>query len=91
MNAKNTSRIRNRQRGSSLFLVAMGLVSFVGMMGIAIDLVALYAGRSEAQRSADAAALAGATVFVTTGCTSLSTGCAAAETLATNQAVTVGQ
>ena len=91
MKAKDTSRRRIRQRGSALFFVAAGLVTFIGLMGIAIDLVALYLGKSEAQRSADAAALAGATVFVTTGCTSLSTGCAAAETLATNQAVNVGQ
>jgi len=91
MSTKSTSGKKKRQRGSTLFFVAAAMVAFVGLMGIAIDLVALYLGRSEAQRSADAAALAGATVFVTTGCTSLSTGCAGAETLATNQAVNVGQ
>src|SRR6185369_16706545 len=57
----------------------------------AIDLVSLYLGKSEAQRAADAAALAGATVFVSTGCTSTSAGCAASQTLASTQAVTVGQ
>ena len=91
MNAKNALSKKNRQRGSTLFFVAVGLVAFIGLMGIAIDLVALYVGKSEAQRSADAAALAGATVFVTTGCTSLATGCAAAETVATNQAINIGQ
>jgi Putative Flp pilus-assembly TadE/G-like len=88
---KKASESRSRQRGSSLFIVATALVAFIGLMGIAIDLVSLYLGKSEAQRAADAAALAGATVFVTTGCTSTSAGCAAAQALATTQAVTVGQ
>jgi hypothetical protein len=82
---------RNRQRGSALFTVTMALIAFIGLMGLAIDLVSLYLGKSEAQRAADAAALAGATVFVSSGCTSNSAGCAAAQTAATNQAVTVGK
>jgi len=82
---------RNRQRGSALFTVAVALIAFIGLMGLAIDLVSLYLGKSEAQRAADAAALAGATVFVTSGCTSNSAGCAAAETAATTQAMTVGK
>src|SRR6185369_14307469 len=82
---------RNRQRGSALFTVAMAMIAFIGMMGLAIDLVSLYLAKSEAQRAADAAALAGATVFVSSGCTSNSAGCAAAQTAATNQAVTVGK
>jgi len=82
---------RNRQRGSALFTVAVALIAFIGLMGLAIDLVSLYLGKSEAQRAADAAALAGATVFVTSGCTSNSAGCGAAQTAATTQAVTVGK
>jgi hypothetical protein len=84
-------RRRDRQRGSALFTVAVALIAFIGLMGLAIDLVSLYLGKSEAQRAADAAALAGATVFVSSGCTSNSAGCGAAQTAATNQAVTVGQ
>jgi len=82
---------RNRQRGSALFTVAVALIAFIGLMGLAIDLVSLYLGKSEAQRAADAAALAGATVFVTSGCTSNSAGCGAAQTAATTQAVSVGK
>src|SRR5262245_17759631 len=67
------------------------MIAFIGMMGLAIDLVSLYLGKSEAQRAADAAALSGATVFVSSGCTSNSAGCGAAQTAAKNQAVTVGQ
>jgi len=91
MNSTKMSGAKSRQRGSSLFIVAAALIAFIGLMGVAIDLVSLYLGKSEAQRAADAAALAGATVFVSTGCTSTSAGCAAAETLATTQAVTVGK
>jgi len=91
MNTIEMSGAKSRQRGSSLFIVAAALIAFIGLMGVAIDLVSLYLGKSEAQRAADAAALAGATVFVSTGCTSTSVGCAAAETLATTQAVTVGK
>lgn len=92
MTPKSTGpRKKARQRGSSLFIVAAAMVVLAGLMGTAIDLVSLYVGRSEAQRAADAAALAGATVFVTTGCTSISAGCGAAETLATNHAVAIGQ
>jgi Putative Flp pilus-assembly TadE/G-like len=82
---------RNRQRGSALFTVAVALIAFIGLMGLAIDLVSLYLGKSEAQRAADAAALAGATVFVSSGCTSNSAGCGAAQTAATTQALTVGK
>ena len=62
----NATRIRasrkNRQHGSSLFIVAAAMVVILGLSGIAVDLVALYLGKSEAQRTADAAAaLAGIT------------------------------
>jgi hypothetical protein len=58
------------ERGSTLYIVAGSLVAFLGLVGLAIDLVALYVGRSEAQRAADAAALAGARMFVTSTYTS---------------------
>jgi hypothetical protein len=80
-----------RERGATLFMVAAALIVIVGLAGLAIDLVALYLGRSEAQRSADAAALAGAKTFVTSGFTSGSITSSAVQPLATNQAITVGQ
>jgi len=82
---------RGRQRGSSLFIVAAGMLALVGLMGLSIDLVALYLGKSEAQRAADAAALAGAQEFVLSGFMSGVVTQATAQTLATNQAVAVGQ
>jgi hypothetical protein len=67
------------------------MVVLIGLMGLAIDLVTLYTGKSEAQRSADAAALAGAQEFVLSGFTSGVVTQATAQTLATNQAIAVGQ
>lgn len=54
-------------RGVSLFVVAAGLFVFLGVAALCIDLVVLYLARSEAQRTADAAALAGAKAFVDSG------------------------
>lgn len=84
-------RWRCNDAGVSLFMVAAGMVFLLGACGLAIDLGALYVDRSEAQRAADAAALAGATVFVTSGCTYSGTGyCAGAATDATNAAIAAG-
>lgn len=52
-----------REDGAVLLLVAVGAVALVGMLGLAVDLGMLYTARSEAQRAADAAALAGASAF----------------------------
>src|SRR5579864_590551 len=60
---------RASQRGSTLVLAAAALLMLLGMAGFAIDLLTLYVARTDAQRAADAAALAGAKVFVTSGCT----------------------
>jgi hypothetical protein len=79
------------QRGSSLFIVAAAMVTLIGLLGVAIDLVALYLGKSEAQRAADGAALAGATQFVTSGFTSGLVSQRTVQTLATDQAVAIGQ
>src|SRR5712692_6664806 len=81
---------RKNERGVSLVMVSVGMVMLLALAGLAIDLVSLYLGRSEAQRSADAAALAGATVFVTSGCTSGGSGCSLTQTAATNEAISVG-
>ena len=71
------SRRRHNDSGASLFIMAAGMAFVLGVSALAIDLVSFYVARSEAQRAADGAALAGAKVFVTSGCTSASGGCVA--------------
>lgn len=61
---------RTSRRGMALFTVAFGMVGLVSVIGLSVDLVYLYAARSEAQRAADAAAVAGAQVFANSGYTS---------------------
>ncbi len=90
---ERAQRAREAERGISLFLVAVGMVVLLGILGLGVDLVSLYVARSEAQRAADAAALAGATVFVTSGCTSALGGCVlggSQEAPATQRAIDVG-
>jgi len=87
---QQTAWRRRESRGISVIIVAVGMVFVLGMGGLAIDLASLYVGRSQAQRAADAAALAGASVFVAQGCTSGVTNQSACETLATQQAEAVG-
>src|SRR5712692_10818918 len=62
-------RRRPAERGQTIVLVAVALVSLLGMAALAIDVVTLYVARSEMQRAADAAALAGAKAFVDSGVT----------------------
>jgi len=59
----------DRQRGSTLMLSVVAIFLLLGMAAMAIDLLTLYVARTDAQRAADAEALAGAKVFVTSGCT----------------------
>jgi Putative Flp pilus-assembly TadE/G-like len=77
------------QRGAALMMISAAMIFVLGMAGLAIDLGSLYVGRSQAQRAADAAALAGATALADSGCTSTGT-CLAAESYATDRAVAVG-
>src|ERR1043165_431631 len=58
------------ERGVTILIVAMSLLGLVTMAALAIDVASLYETRSEAQRAADAAALAGAKMFVSSGYTS---------------------
>jgi hypothetical protein len=51
-------------RGGTLVIVAVSMVAIMSAMALAIDLGMLYKNRSDAQRSADAAALAGASAFL---------------------------
>jgi hypothetical protein len=68
-NTKQIPRAKSKERGQTLVLVALTLVSLLAMAALAIDVVTLYVAKSEAQRAADAAALAGAKAFVDSGVT----------------------
>jgi Flp pilus assembly protein TadG len=89
-NIHHGGRVHQAQRGATLVMVALSLVILLGICALAIDLASLYVGRSEAQRAADAAALAGADVFVTSGYSSGLVTQATVQTMAANAASTVG-
>jgi hypothetical protein len=57
------------QRGQTIALVAVSIVSLLAVSALAIDLTTLYVARGEIQRAADSAALAGAKAFVDSGVT----------------------
>jgi hypothetical protein len=79
---------RRGERGSTLFIVASALTVLLGIGALAIDIASLYVARNESQRAADAGALAGAKVFVESGC--VTTGdCTAEEGTATDRATQV--
>jgi hypothetical protein len=65
------SRRRHHERGQTIILVAISLVSLLAMAALAIDIVTLYSARSEIQRAADAAALVGAKALADSGITTL--------------------
>jgi Flp pilus assembly protein TadG len=67
-------RSRHDERGVTMVLIAIAMVSLLAMAALAIDITTLYVAQGEAQNAADAAALAGAKMFVTSGVTSLQTG-----------------
>ena len=71
MNKTNCSRRRRaaQESGATLVLVAIALVMMLGLAALSIDVAVLYATRMEAQKAADAAALAGAKQYVTSGYT----------------------
>jgi hypothetical protein len=84
-----SKRKRHGERGISLFLVAGSLFILLGIGALAVDLASLYVARNEAQRAADSAALAGAKVFVESGCVTSGT-CTSMEAEATQRAIQVG-
>ena len=57
----------NRDKGISVIIVAAGLTTFIGFLALVVDLGMLFASRSDAQKAADAAALAGARYFIDQG------------------------
>jgi hypothetical protein len=74
----NTARRKN-ERGITIVLVAFSLLALLGMAALAIDVSTLYVAHGEAQRAADAAALAGGRMFASSGYTTASTTLAAAD------------
>jgi Flp pilus assembly protein TadG len=60
---------RSGERGITMILVAVSMVAIISMAALSIDVATLYVNREEAQRSADAAALAAARVLSLTGVT----------------------
>ncbi|MGH9500656.1 MAG: pilus assembly protein TadG-related protein [Terriglobales bacterium] len=62
---------RRSERGQTILLVAVSMVSLLAMAALAIDVVTLYVARTEIQRAADAAALAGGKALADSGITTL--------------------
>lgn len=60
---------RHGERGITMVLVALAMVAIIAMAALSIDVVTLYLAKEEAQRSADAAALAAARVISISGIT----------------------
>jgi Flp pilus assembly protein TadG len=63
------SALRSRERGVTLALVALAMFGIIAMAALSIDIGTLYQASAEAQRSADAAALAAARVLSMSGMT----------------------
>ena len=51
---------RRRERGVTMVLVVLAMVGIIAMAALSIDVVTLFLAREEAQRAADAGALASA-------------------------------
>lgn len=62
--------LRKEEQGVTILIVGFTLLALIAMAALAIDVASLYEARSEAQRAADAAAMAGAKMFVSSGYTS---------------------
>lgn len=66
---KRSTRERNREQGVTIALVALALIAIMAIAALSIDVVTLYLANAQMQRSADAAALAGARVLSISGMT----------------------
>jgi Putative Flp pilus-assembly TadE/G-like len=71
---RRIDKARKQEQGQVILLLAIALVALLSMAALAIDVVTLYVARSEAQRAANAAAIAGAKMFATSGFTSVQGG-----------------
>lgn len=87
--ATRSSR-RSSSRGVALVLFTFATMIFMGTAGLAVDLAYLYTARAEAQRAADAAALAAANDFANSGYTSGLLTVGQVQTLAAADAAAVG-
>jgi hypothetical protein len=67
--SRSRAQPRPRERGFTLALVTGALVAIIAMAALSIDVGTLYQAKAEAQRSADAAALAAARVISLSGIT----------------------
>jgi uncharacterized membrane protein len=65
----NQNDAHSKERGVTIALVAISMVVIIGMAALSIDVGTLYQAKSEAQRSADAAALTAARVISISGIT----------------------
>jgi Flp pilus assembly protein TadG len=63
------SREHCGEHGMTMILVAAAMVAIIGMAVLSIDVITLYLAKEEAQRSADAAALAAARILSLSGIT----------------------
>jgi hypothetical protein len=61
---RSLSRPVHGKRGATLVFVAVAMGALFGFLALAIDLGMLFVAREDAQRAADAAALAGASAFL---------------------------
>ncbi|HEV2731023.1 MAG TPA: pilus assembly protein TadG-related protein [Terriglobales bacterium] len=85
MSYRRIFRKRTQERGQTIALVALAIVTLLAMAALAIDVVTLYVAKGEVQRAADAAALVAAKAFVDSGVTSDPAN-ASLQTLAENMA-----
>src|ERR1039457_5345350 len=60
---------RPGERGVTMVLVALAMIAIIAMAALSIDVITLYLAREEAQRAADAGALAAARVISISGLT----------------------
>lgn len=70
MDIESARKLRKSERGVTLLITALGMVSVLAMAVLAIDVVTLYVAKDKAQATADAAALAGAQALAISGTTS---------------------
>jgi Flp pilus assembly protein TadG len=66
---RRDARYRANERGITLVLIALAIVGIIAMAGLSIDIGTLYQAGAEAQRAADAGALAAARFISMSGVT----------------------